>query len=277
MRRALPWVLSVVVLVVAGREFAAMSDYGLALAGWFVGAVTLFALALIWAVHFHFMGARWPRLVFVVVTGLTLLGIVGGFRNTLARIIDDAPANVSGLFVDLAHRRSLRDVTFRSERLGVEFDYRSGGWGSAGTPETYSVTETDAGVVFEPAGRGLLVVHRKAPEVDFLEALKADYGPTCHCEFFLNGVLDGEQVAPVHLARGMVFAIADSNIQPAVPTAKRLTEVFIYDPAVPDRYAAVWFEDWVSFADGAAMARAPKENGDVVRWFETLRFIRERD
>lgn len=275
-RRVLPWLLSVVVVALAGREFASMSDYGLALAGWFVGAVTLLALALIWTTHFHFMGARWPRLVFVVLAGLTLLGIVGGFRNTLARIIDDAPANISGFFVDLAHRRSLRDVTFRSERLGVEFDHRSGGWAS-GTPETYSVTETDAGIVFEPAGRGLLVVHRKAPEVEFLDALKADYGPTCHCEFFLNGFLDGEQVAPVHLAAGMVFAIADSSIQPAVPTAKRLTEVFIYDPAVPDRYAAVWVEQRLSFADGAAMAWAPKEPGAVVRWFETLRFIRVRD
>lgn len=253
-----------------------MSEYGLALAGWFVAAVTLLALALIWTVHFHFMGARWPRLVFVVLTGLTLLGIAGGFRNTLARIIDDAPTNIWGLFVDLAHRRSLRDVTFRSERLGVEFDHRSGGWAS-GTPETYSVTETDAGVVFEPAGRGLLVVHRKAPEVEFLEALKADYGPTCHCEFFLNGVLDGAQVAPVHLAPGMVFAIADASIPPAVPTSKRLNEVFIYDPAVPDRYAVVWFEERLAFADGAAMAWAPKEPGAVVHWFEALRFIRGRD
>lgn len=75
----------------------------------------------------------------------------------------------------------------------------------------------------------------------------------------------------------MVFAIADSSIQPAVPTAKRLTEVFIYDPAVPDRYAAVWVEQRLSFADGAAMAWAPREPGAVVRWFETLRFIRVRD
>ncbi len=253
-----------------------MSDYGLALAGWFVGAVALLALALIWTTSFHLAGARWPRLVFVVLAGLTVLGIAGGFRNALAQTIDNAPGNISGVFVDLVHRQSLKDLTFSSERLGVAFDYRSGGWGSGGTPETYSVRETDAGVVFDPPGRGLLVVHRKAPEVDFLEALKAEFGPTCHCEFFLNGALDGELLTQVHFSPGIVFAIADANLQPPEPSATRLrfTTLLIYDPSVPDRYAAVWFEEWVSFADGAAMAWAPKERGAVVRWFETLRFIR---
>lgn len=253
-----------------------MSDLGLALAGWFVGAVTLLALALIWTTHFRLVGARWPRRVFLVLAALTVLVMVGGFRSTLAQTIDEAPTSVVGFFVDRSHRRSLRDLTFSSERLGVAFDYRSGGWSSAGTPETYAVRETDAGVVFDPPGRGLLVVHRKAPELDFLEALKAQFGPTCQCEFFLDGVLDGEPLAAVHFAPGIVFAVADTSLPPPEPSATplRLMALAIYDPSVPDRYAVIWFEQWVSFADGAAMAWAPKERGAVVRWFETLRFLR---